>query len=132
MVKDGWELTLIPSMTVNFKTTFPSWPRRNLFGLMETLTFKRSSTPDDKNPNSKKGTMSKRMNLFMLNLSMVPNNLISIYPGLFIKNVDDYFTSTMSITYPDIVEKTFQEESFYIHRRFLPFGRADLTTSASL
>jgi hypothetical protein len=31
------------------------------------------------------------------------------------------FTSTMSGTYPDIAEKTFQAESYYIHRRFLPF-----------
>jgi hypothetical protein len=38
----------------------------------------------------------------------------------------------MSGIYPDIVEKSFQEESFYIHRRFLPFGRTDLTASASL
>jgi hypothetical protein len=38
----------------------------------------------------------------------------------------------MSRTYPDIAEKTFQEESFYVHRRFLPFGRTDLTASASL
>jgi hypothetical protein len=35
-------------------------------------------------------------------------------------------------TYPDIVEKTLQEESFFIHRRLLPFGRIDLTTSALL
>jgi hypothetical protein len=35
----------------------------------------------------------------------------------------------MSEIYPDIVEKTFQEESFYIHRRFLPFGRTDITAS---
>jgi len=35
------------------------------------------------------------------------------------KKVDDFFTSTMSGTYPDIVEKTFQEESFNIHRHFL-------------
>jgi hypothetical protein len=75
---------------------------------METLTFKRSSTPDDTNPSSKKGTMRQRINL-----------LISICPGLFIKNADDYFIPTMTKTYPDIVEKTFQEESFYIHRRFL-------------
>ncbi|MGB6338348.1 MAG: hypothetical protein WBF32_01115, partial [Candidatus Aminicenantaceae bacterium] len=51
---------------------------------------------------------------------------------LFIKNVDALFTSTMSRTYPEIVEKTFQEESFFIHRRFLPFGRTDLTASSSL
>jgi hypothetical protein len=33
--------------------------------------------------------------------------------------------------YPDIVEKSFQEEYFYIHRRFLPFGRTDFTASAA-
>jgi hypothetical protein len=63
-------------------------------------------------------------------IKISPVNII--YPELFIKIVDALFTSTMSGTYPDIVEKTFQEESFYIHRHFLPFGRTDLTASASL
>jgi uncharacterized repeat protein (TIGR04076 family) len=43
-----------------------------------------------------------------------------------------FFTSATSGGYPDIAEKAFQEESLYIHRHFLPFGRANLTTSASL
>jgi hypothetical protein len=45
---------------------------------------------------------------------------------------DAFFTPAISGIYPDIAEKTFQEESFYFHRHFLPFGRADLTTSALL
>jgi hypothetical protein len=56
----------------------------------------------------------------------------SSYPELFIKNATAFFSSAISGIYPDIAEKTFQEESFYIHRHFLPFGRADLSTSASL
>jgi len=62
----------------------------------------------------------------------VCGHALTSFTGLFIKNVDAFFTSTMSVIYPDIVEYTFQEESFYIHRRFLPCGRVDLTTSASL
>jgi len=58
--------------------------------------------------------------------------MITPKPELFIKNADDFFTSAISGSYPDIAEKTFQEESFYIHRHFLPYGRVDLTTSASL
>jgi hypothetical protein len=38
----------------------------------------------------------------------------------------------MSVTYPDIVEKTFQEESFYSHRRFLPFWANLLAAFTSL
>jgi hypothetical protein len=54
------------------------------------------------------------------------------YPELFIKNADAFFTSAISGSYPDIAEKTFQEETLYIYRHFLPFGRTDLTASASL
>jgi len=43
-----------------------------------------------------------------------------------------FFASTMSGIYPDIAENIFQEESSYIHRRFLPFGRTDLTAAALL
>jgi hypothetical protein len=53
-------------------------------------------------------------------------------PELFIKNADAFFTSTISGSYPDIAEKTFQEESFYINRHFLPFERTGLTASALL
>lgn len=38
-------------------------------------------------------------------------------------------TQTFKYTYkyyPDIAEKTFQEESCYIYRFFLPFGRTDI------
>jgi len=44
-------------------------------------------------------------------------------------HVDVVFASG---SYPDIAEKTFQEESFYINGHFLPFGRTDLTASALL
>ena len=68
MVKDGWGLTLIPSMTENLRTTFPSSPRRNLLGLMETLTFNRSSTSDNAKPSSKNETKNPRMYLFISSL----------------------------------------------------------------
>jgi len=55
--------------------------------------------------------LSNQLQLYTIKIS--PVNII--YPELFIKNVDTLFTSTMSRTYPDIVEKTLQEESFYIH-----------------
>lgn len=35
------------------------------------------------------------------------------------ENANSFFTSAISGTYPDIAEKTFQEESFYINRHFL-------------
>ncbi len=54
------------------------------------------------------------------------------WPELFIKNADAFFISAISGSYPDIAKKTFQEESFYIPRHFLPFGQADLTASVSL
>jgi hypothetical protein len=38
----------------------------------------------------------------------------------------------MSGTYPGILEKTFQEESIHIHRRFIPFRRTYLAASALL
>ena len=48
------------------------------------------------------------------------------------KNDNTNFSSTISGSYPDIAEKTFQEESFYTHRHFTPFERAYLPPSASL
>jgi len=53
------------------------------------------------------------------------------YPELFIKNVDVYLISAKPGPYPDIAKKTFQEVSFYIYQRFLPFGRVDLNASTS-
>jgi hypothetical protein len=38
-----------------------------------------------------------------------------MFPELFIKNANAFFASAVSGSYPDIAEKTFQEESFYIH-----------------
>jgi hypothetical protein len=38
-----------------------------------------------------------------------------MFPELFIKNANAFFTSAVSGSYPDIAEKTFQEDSFYIH-----------------
>jgi len=52
--------------------------------------------------------------------------VFNFFPELFIKNADAFFAPAISESYPDIAEKTFQEESFYIQRHFLPFGRANV------
>jgi hypothetical protein len=43
-----------------------------------------------------------------------------MFPELCIKNANTFFASSVSGSYPDIAEKTFQEDSFYIHRHFYP------------
>jgi hypothetical protein len=59
----------------------------------------------------------------------------SNFPELLIKNADTFFISVKSDSYHDFtenLEKVFSRKNYYIYRHFLPFGRVNLTASASL